>query len=396
MPPKTWNCGYNRSGGDLMEPMLRGKNVRVREDGTWHYRFNFRGREYSGPTGLAGEDSNRSAAEEFAQSRRAELKRFGPAAVKRPAAVAMAGGSVGFGAAAAAFLTWAKDVEYAGKASTAERIRVSFVSVMEFFGELAVSTIGSQAIEAYKEHRLMVHQVRPVTVRHDLHALSIFFGKYASKRGMCKGNPVKEVSIPTDLDAIREHVITSEEERVYFAAAESLHATHIKTVKAALPNLRDVARLMLEQGARPEELVAARKEHYDAASRTLRIAGGKSKAARRVLYLTEASCAILERRSKLPDVWLFPSSRRPGHHVGKLNSTHDRVCIEAGVAFVLYDWRHTFATRAIEAGVPAAVVAAIMGHASLRTIGRYVHPTGDAQRFAMDKYEAESRARRVG
>jgi integrase len=93
--------------------------------------------------------------------------------------------------------------------------------------------------------------------------------------------------------------------------------------------------------------------------------------------------AILERRAKLPSEWLFPSERHPGHHLGNLNTTHDRICLEAGVSFVVYDFRHTFATRKIEEGVPVAVVAAILGHSSLRTIHRYVHPSAEAQRAAM-------------
>jgi len=140
---------------------------------------------------------------------------------------------------------------------------------------------------------------------------------------------------------------------------------------------------MLEQGARPQEILATRKEHHHAAEGTLLIAGGKSRAARRTLYLTEVSCAILERRMKLTGPWLFPSDRNPGHHLTQIGTAHDRACIEAGVSFVLYDLRHTFATRKIQEGVPVPVVAAILGHSGLRTISRYVHPQAEAQRAAM-------------
>jgi integrase len=53
--------------------------------------------------------------------------------------------------------------------------------------------------------------------------------------------------------------------------------------------------------------------------------------------------------------WLFPSKQRRGYHVVQLNHTHDSVCQDAGVSFVLYDFRHTFATRQlIEAKVDPA------------------------------------------
>jgi integrase len=87
-------------------------------------------------------------------------------------------------------------------------------------------------------------------------------------------------------------------------------------------------------------------------------------------------------------VWVFPSDRRPGQHLTKLNCTHDRICREAGVCFVMYDCRHTFATRMIAAGVDVPTVAAIMGHSGLRTIYRYVHPTAEAQRMAMERFDA--------
>ena len=64
------------------------------------------------------------------------------------------------------------------------------------------------------------------------------------------------------------------------------------------------------------------------------------RAARRVLDLTGESLEILKRRLQRPGKWVFPSPRKPGHHIVKLAATHDEVCREAGVSFVLYDLRH--------------------------------------------------------
>ena len=41
--------------------------------------------------------------------------------------------------------------------------------------------------------------------------------------------------------------------------------------------------------------------------------------------------------------------------------------------FRLYDLRHTYGTRAVEAGIDVFSVAKLMGHADLRTTERYVH-----------------------
>jgi hypothetical protein len=49
---------------------------------------------------------------------------------------------------------------------------------------------------------------------------------------------VRQVSIPSDRDAVREHVITTEEEAKYFAAGAALHALHFKLMKNARPTWR--------------------------------------------------------------------------------------------------------------------------------------------------------------
>lgn len=69
-----------------------------------------------------------------------------------------------------------------------------------------------------------------------------------------------------------------------------------------------------------------------------------------------------------------------------MNSAHDAVCEKAGVAFVLYDFRHTFATRLAQAGVDLATLAAILGHSSIRIVQRYVHPTAEHKKAAMATY----------
>src|SRR5207253_8892182 len=90
--------------------------------------------------------------------------------------------------------------------------------------------------------------------------------------------------------------------------------------------------------------------------------------------------------------WVFPSKQNTARRRGRLNGAHDSLSANAtedGVAlnFVMYDLRHTFATRMAQAGVDLATLAAILGHSSIRIVQRYVHPTAEHKKSAMLRYD---------
>jgi integrase len=80
---------------------------------------------------------------------------------------------------------------------------------------------------------------------------------------------------------------------------------------------------------------------------------------------------------------------------------HDRRCAKAlkdgtPLDFLLYDFRHTFATRMAQEGIDLATLAKILGHNSIRIVERYVHPTDEHKKSAMIRYEAAQMARAAG
>ena len=337
-------------------------------DGKWHYRFMVDGHEYSGNTGLAATKRNRGAAlREEAKAR--ELVLNGRERELRLEAKP-------FNRAAEDFLEWARG-EHRGSPATVKRLETSFASLVEFFRKQPVSSILPGHVERYKSHRRLVHRVKDVTLRHDLHALSKAY-RYWISLNWARENPVSGVDIPGDRDAVREHILSCSEEKIYF-----------DYVSARYPDLYDFGRLILNLGMRPwEELICLRKENVDLERGFLRVVDSKSRAGRRTLRLTREAREILSRRMKTPGPWIFPSDRKPGRHYVKLTASHEKALAATGLSFVLYDLRHTCATRWAEAGMPPAVLAANLGHADLRTIMRYVHVRPEAAHRAIEEYDS--------
>ena len=293
---------------------------------------------------------------------------------------------VTFGYAAQEFLKWCEG-EYRKHPNSAKRIRGSFASLGEFFRDYMLSEIEHGDVERYKTRRIIEHHIKDVTLRNDLNALSLFF-KHCIGQKWCSTNFLKgegKVRRPSGEDAIRMYILTPEEENVYFAACGRRH------------NIHDLAKLMILQGCRPDEILSLEKRDYDPKRGVIRIVRGKTKAAKRELTLCGESVEIIERRAhEGNNQWLFPSRHKPGHHIYQMDHTHVSVLQDAGLPwFVLYDFRHTFATRMVqETNIDLPSLAAILGHSSLRLVMRYVHPTAEHQREAMKKYDA-TRPRRL-
>lgn len=346
--------------------MKNHRGLRVR-NGKWAWRYQLDGREYSETTDLDAVASNVSEALALmVEHRRAirEGRDLRPLAARK------------FSDAWTEFLRWA-ELEHAAHPRTAKRLRDSGRSILAHLGAMMVAHVQPADIERYKSWRSGEHRVRDITLRHDLHALSKFF-RWAERMGYGRLNPVASVKIPSGADAVRMHVLTAEEERRYFAAAATLRS-----------HLHDLARLMILQGCRPDELMRLRRSDVDLDAGTLRIERGKSRAARRTIHLCGESRSLLAARlaEHRGAAWVFPS-RKGSHPLGSVQRAHERALALSGGAWVLYDLRHTFATRAAALGVPVTTLAAILGHSSLACVMRYVHPSAEDQRREMARYDA--------
>ena len=217
--------------------------------GKWHVRFWVDGRPFCQPTDLAATERNKNAAMRIAS----ELRKL----VLEGRAHELRLEIIRFNEAADKFLKWAE-------------------------GE---------------------HQVKEITVRHDLHALSKFFG-YAIGHNWAKRNPVKGIEIPSDADSVRMYILNHAEEVSYFQTASSEFTITVKGVihnHGPFQDLHDVGRLILLQGNRPEEIYNLQRADVDLEKAKLWVRKGKSRAARRELQLLPESGEILARRLSMPE-----------------------------------------------------------------------------------------------
>jgi integrase len=131
--------------------------------------------------------------------------------------------------------------------------------------------------------------------------------------------------------------------------------------------MKDVARLIVETGMRPEEVCRARVDHAQPDEGYLWNPYGKTASSRRKVPLNSVAVEVIKRRMKAAKgLYLFPHKKDKNKPTLKVNTAHDRALEKSGVQpFRLYDLRHTWATRAAEAGMDIATLAALLRHSKL-------------------------------
>lgn len=284
----------------------------------------------------------------------------------------------GFKAAMRSFLAWSKQ-EHQAHPATHRRYQVSSVALLSHFGDQPLDQITADNVEQFKAARALAkgrrthRRIMPATVNRELACLKALFN-HAIKSDILTKNPVSRVAFLAEQNE-QTRVLSFDEQARYLAAAT--------------PMLRDVATLMLETGMRPEEVYRIQPENVNLAGGFLFNPFGKTKAARRRVPLNTAARNVLARRlAGLKTPFLFPCETDPARPVPKVNNAHDRAVRDSKVApFRLYDLRHTWATRAAEAGIDLVTLAALLGHSKIQMVLRYAHPTQEHQARSVERLE---------
>lgn len=302
-----------------------------------------------------------------------------------------------FDVAMVEFLKWV-ETEHPNKPATARRYKISSVALLEYFGSIRLDRIDAAAVEEFKDWRKVqkakpkatkhvkpspTQRIKPATVNRELACLKKLFYYFKRNRRLLTDNPVSDVKMLTEERTF--HVLTHDQEAMYLAECTQ--------------PLYDIAVLMIETGMRNDEVYSMKFQHVHLESRYYYNSNGKTPSARRRIPLTDRAISVITRRfEELDGDLIFPGGKggdsdRPvlkvnNAHYGALKRLKNKL-----PHFRLYDLRHTFATRFIEAGGDLRTLADILGHKDLRMVMIYSHPTDPHKRRQIQQFEQYNRQR---
>lgn len=300
-----------------------------------------------------------------------------------------------FKTAVSEFLVWA---ESRLEKSTVRRYRIASAALIKAFGSEKVNKITSGDIEKFITKRSrevgLRRGVKPKagkakpasvkktisasTINKELSVLKKIFNNLIVAK-IINVNPVRNLKFLKE-NSQAGRVLNIEEERVYLMAASQ--------------PFQDFAAISIETGMRPDELCAITINDVNLDEGSVFIQKGKTKAARRLVPLSDRALGIIKSRIETATgAFLFAGGLHgsdPNSRVVKFNNSHygalkrskldtDNRSGTSGTC-TIYSFRHTFATRFIESGGDLLTLAAILGHSSLRMVMRYAHPS-DAHKF---------------
>lgn len=173
-------------------------------------------------------------------------------------------------------------------------------------------------------------------------------------------------------------------------------------VLAALPkggtgkagDLRELLSVLRETGARPQEMAGLTAELVDWENGCARLSQhkGRRHTAKRVIYFNTAAVAVLEaQRARYSSGLLFRTRYGRRYQGRSIIKSLRGVSKKLGIRVIAYGLRHSFATRALVAGVPDAIVAELLGHRGTAMITAHYGHVGSHSRVLRDAAEKVSR-----
>lgn len=255
-------------------------------------------------------------------------------------------------------------------------------TLLRFFRGKYLDQVTTADVEEFKTERMREKhrfskdgsRISPATVNRALATLRLMYN-HADRHGFAVANPTRGILFLKENEG-RMRVLRFEEEAAYLSEASQ--------------PLKDIATVILDTGLRPDECFRLEVGNLDFTERMVLNSFGKTRAAKRKVSMTDRVFRILKRRAAIAQgPYVFWSRGKADHPIGSVKTAHQAAIRRAGIReyFRLYDLRHTFATRAVTAGVDLPTLAALLGHTNITMTTRYVHPAESRKREAVGKLE---------
>jgi integrase len=169
-----------------------------------------------------------------------------------------------------------------------------------------------------------------------------------------------------------------------------------KVLSHATGDLKPLLQVLRETGARPQEIARLEAASIDWPNRCARLKHhkGSHRGLDRVVHFSAKAMRILrQQQGRYKDGLLFRT--QAGTVFKKDLIVHRMAAIAKKVGFraIAYSLRHTFCTRALEAGIAEAVVAAAVGHQGTTMLAKNYAHVGKNARVVKDAMELVSRSK---
>lgn len=287
------------------------------------------------------------------------------------------------------------------------RVKIgTYINYQKYYDSMVRERMGSKYISDIRGEHIQKFYNDLVKEEYALSTIKIVAAilngcfQQAMRNGLIERNPLKMAELPRQTEKHTRQAMTKEQQALFMKYAEGSYLYNFFAV-------------MLRTGMRNGEMRGLKYKDIDKkkrvihVQRTLKYEAGhgffedtpKTRTSRRDIPLTDATLQLLEAQRKY---WAFKVEKMDRYlFCNEKGEPLSRECVQRELERIIkrvraagneferitpHVFRHTFATRAIEAGMPPQVLKTILGHSSLAmTMDLYSHVLPDTKAEEMEK-----------
>ncbi len=238
--------------------------------------------------------------------------------------------------------------------------------LLKFFSKMPLSNVTSWHVEKFKSQRKEEGKSLS-TINRELTVLKRVFNLGIEWK-LTTQNPVKGVKFfKIPLEKLR--VLSEEEFQRLF--------------NSATPHLRPILLTAVSTGMRRGEVLNLRWDDIDFKTGVIFVRDSKSYESRAIPMSENLKEGLKQLRNGSDNEYLF--CNLDGTPIESVNRSFHTARKRSGIAYCTFHClRHTFATRAVMAGVDIVTVQELLGHKTIAMTKRYSHPTPEHKKKAVE------------